>query len=198
MSKSLAAFACLSLSAVPAAPASASQGPPTPALARSGDVAAPSSARADYEAGHRAQAQQHDFPLAVTLLTRAIAAAPGFAAAYADRGMTYYQMENLPDASRDLARAIDLGMSDMMAKPVYSILGIVYRRMNRPDDAVRVYTAYLQRHANWDVLVQRGEAYQLGKDYGRARADFTRALDLSPSNPKAVEAVALLDLQANA
>jgi tetratricopeptide (TPR) repeat protein len=135
----IATFACLILTtAIPArfqpAIGQPAGGPP---LAQAG--MASSRAGSLYIQGHDAQVR-NDLPAALGLLDQVSILSPDFFPAYVDRGIVHYKMEQFESAASDLSRAIELGKPSSALRFAYKLLGICYRKLNRPLDAVRVYS----------------------------------------------------------
>ena len=68
-------------------------------------------------------------------------------------------------------------------------LGDVFRRHERFDEAIVVYSEALDRIGtvgpkNWDVLYMRGVAYEQTKQWPKAELDFLKALSLNPDEPR--------------
>ena len=144
--------------------------------------------------GHTAQSQ-NSLSVALDDLNQSIALSPSFFPAYMDLGITYFKMERCDSAVKDFAKAIEIGNGNPMLSTGYKLLGICYRKLNRPADAVRVYTDYINGTgaSDWDGINQRGEAYALAGDAANARKDYERALTLSPGNPKILGSMTVLD-----
>ena len=149
-----------------------------------------------YVQGHAAQAQ-NDLPTALDRLNQSIALSPMFYLSYMDRGITYYKMDRCDPATKDFAKAIEIGNGSPGLSFGYKLQGICYRKLNRPADAVRVYADYINGSgaSDWDGNNQRGEAYALAGDVANARKDFERALTLSPGNPKILGSMTVWDAQ---
>lgn len=149
-----------------------------------------------YLQGHDAQVR-NDFPLASSLLDQVITLSPDFFPAYVDRGIVHYKMAQFAAAAADFSKAIELGKPNSNLRYAYKLLGICYRKLNRPLDAVRVYSEYIDGagSGDWDGIAERGEAYAQAHDMEKARLDYQRALQLSPDNPRVMGMLTTLDLQ---
>ena len=114
-----------------------------------------------------------------------------------DRGIVHYKMQQFEAATTDLRRAIELGKPNSALRFAYKLLGICYRKLNRPLEAVRVYSEYLDGTGadDWDGVAERGEAYAQAHEAVKARQDYARALQLSPDNPRVMGMITTLDLQ---
>jgi tetratricopeptide (TPR) repeat protein len=182
---SMASFACLIL-------ATATTARSQPALGQ------PSSSQAGslYIQGHDAQVR-NDLPAASSLLDQVIALSPDFFPAYVDRGIVHYKMGQFESATSDLSKAIELGKANSSLRFAYKLLGICYRKLNRPLDAVPTYSEYLDGAGSddWDGVAERGEAYAQAHEATKARQDYQRALQRSPDNPRVMGMITTLDLQ---
>jgi tetratricopeptide (TPR) repeat protein len=149
-----------------------------------------------YIQGHDAQVR-NDLPAALGLLDQAITLSPDFFPAYVDRGIVHYKMGQFESAASDLSKAIELGNANSALRFAYKLLGICYRKLNRPLDAVRVYSEYLDGMGSddWDGVAERGEAYAQAHEAAKARQDYQRALQLSLNNPRVMGMITTLDLQ---
>jgi tetratricopeptide (TPR) repeat protein len=149
-----------------------------------------------YSQGHDAQAR-NDLPTALGLLDQAITLSPGFFMAYMDRGVVYFKMGRFDPAAADLSKAIELGRPNPTLRFAYKLLGASYRKLDRPLDAVRVYSEYIDGMGSddWDGIAQRGEAYAQAHETAKARQDYGRALQLSPDNPHVMGMITALDVQ---
>ena len=149
-----------------------------------------------YVQGHAAQVR-NDFPAALRLLDQVITLSPDFFPAYVDRGIVHYKMAQFESAASDLSKAIELGKPPPDLGFAYKLLGICYRKLNRPLDAVRVYSQYIDGagSGDWEGIAERGEAYAQTHETENARRDYQRALQLSPDNPRVMGMLTTLDLQ---
>jgi tetratricopeptide (TPR) repeat protein len=191
----MATFACLILAtAIPAPSQPAIDQPAGPPLAQAG--MASSQAGSLYIQGHDAQVR-NDFPAALGLLNQVTTLSPDFYPAYVDRGIVHYKMGQFESAASDLSRAIELGKPSSALRFAYKLLGICYRKLNRPLDAVSVYSEYIDGTGSddWDGVAERGEAYAQAHEAVKARQDYQRALQLSPDNPRVMGMITTLDLQ---
>jgi tetratricopeptide (TPR) repeat protein len=153
-------------------------------------------AKSLYIQGHDAQVR-NDLQTALGLLDQVIGLTPHFFPAYVDRGIVHYKMEQFELAASDFSRAIELGKPNATLRFSYKLLGTCYRKLNRPLDAVRVYSEYLNGagSTDWDGVAERGEAYAQAHDAVNASHDYQRALQLSPDNPQVMGMITVLDLQ---
>jgi tetratricopeptide (TPR) repeat protein len=149
-----------------------------------------------YIQGHDAQVRD-DLPAALGLLDQVTTLSPDFFPAYVDRGIVRYKMGQFESAASDLGKAIELGNANPALRFAYKLLGICYRKLNRPRDAVRVYSEYINGMGSddWDGIAERGEAYAQEHEMDKARQDYQRALQLSPENPRVMSMITTLDLQ---
>jgi tetratricopeptide (TPR) repeat protein len=186
-----ATFACLILAT--ALPATSEPLVQTP-LAQAGSVS--SQAGSLYKQGHDAQVR-NELPAALGLLDQVITLSPDFFPAYVDRGIVHYKMGQLESAVSDLSKAIELGKPNSALRFAYKLVGVCYRKLNRPLDAVRVYSEYIDGTGSddWEGITERGEAYAQAHEAAKARQDYQRALQLSPDNPRVVGMITTLDLQ---
>jgi tetratricopeptide (TPR) repeat protein len=149
-----------------------------------------------YIQGHDAQVR-NDLPAALSLLDQVISVSPDYFPAYVDRGIVHYKMGQFESAASDLSKAIELGKVSSTLRFAYKLLGICYRKLNRPLDSVRVYSEYLDGmgSGDWDGVAERGEAYAQAHEAAKARQDYQRALQLSPNNLRVMGMITALDLQ---
>jgi tetratricopeptide (TPR) repeat protein len=184
-------FVCLILAtALPATSAPLAQTP----LAQAATVS--SRAGSLYKQGHDAQVR-NDLPTALGLLDQVITLSSDFFPAYVDRGIVHYKMGQLELAASDLRKAIELGKPNPALRFAYKLAGVCYRKLNRPLDAVRVYSEYIDDTGSddWEGVAERGEAYAQAHEAANARQDYQRALQLSPDNPRVIGMITTLDLQ---
>ena len=106
-------------------------------------------------------------------------------------------MERCEAAVSDFSKAIELGRPSPALRFAYKLLGICYRKLNRPLDAVPVYNEYIAGAGSddWDGIAERGEAYAQAHEWVKAGQDYQRALQLSPDNPRVLGMITTLDLQ---
>jgi tetratricopeptide (TPR) repeat protein len=128
-----------------------------------------------YIQAHDAQVR-NDLAVALSLLDQVITLSPDFFPAYVDRGIVHYKMGQFESAASDLTKAIEFGKANSALRFAYKPLGICYRKLNRPLDAVRVYSEYLggMGSEDWDGVAQRGEAYAQAHEAVKARQDYQR------------------------
>lgn len=191
------ATACAALLLTLASPALAQSGQvPSPAGPPSVPAGASPEAWSLYRQGHAAQVSG-DLQAALGPLDQAIAMSPRFFMAYMDRGVVYFKMKRFEPAAADFSKAIEVGKPDPTLRFAYKLLGSCYRQLDRPLDAVRVYSQYIDGMGmdDWDGVAQRGEAYAQAHDAAKARQDYQRALQLSPDNPRVMGMITALDLQ---
>ncbi|WP_375393788.1 tetratricopeptide repeat protein [uncultured Sphingomonas sp.] len=167
--------------------------PPSPAL---GNAVSPEAWQL-YSQGHTAQSR-NDLSTALDRLNQAISLSPKLYLAYMDRGIVYFKMQQFDLAAKDFSEAIVLGNTAPGLQFGYKLLGICYRKLNRPADAIRTYTIYIDGPGgnDWDGINQRAEAYAQADDMTNARRDFERALQLSPNNPKVLGSLTVSDAKA--
>ena len=113
---------------------------------------------------------------------RALAIDPNFLEAWVDRGLAQLELGNPEPARRDLAQAMALGQP---APAVLAAHAEALARLGRHADAERAFAAVLGEHPNDPMLLSARGFARLGRDQPGAAADFDRALQLDPRNPRA-------------
>jgi arylsulfatase A-like enzyme/Flp pilus assembly protein TadD len=100
-------------------------------------------------------------------LEKVIAIQPNFAPAYRDRGLLAMREQNYEAGADDLARAVQMGLSDVLT---HNALGICYSRMNRLGDAIESYRRaiaadpkYAQAHLNLGFVYERMNQPEMAK-----------------------------------
>lgn len=99
-----------------------------------------------------------------------------------DRGLTHLELDDAAHALDDLRRGIALGGA---SPPLLAAEAEALSRLGRRDEAERIFDEAIRTSPNDAGLhVARGFS-RLGHDRAAAEADFRRALDLEPRNPRA-------------
>jgi tetratricopeptide (TPR) repeat protein len=125
-----------------------------------------------------ALARQHDYAGAIDVYSRAIAAEPGFATAYALRSIAYSNVRQPDRAMEDAARAVRLAPNSSQA---FRSRGLAYHNRGENDRAVADYTEALRINPKYARAYSgRGNAYRAKGDADRAIADYTEAVRLDP------------------
>jgi len=116
--------------------------------------------------------------------TRALQLDPKLNLARVNLGIALYNVPDLPGAQREAEKAI---AADASAPQPHYILGLIYKSLNRPDDAIAAFQRVLKidpRDTGANVNV--GQLYAQQRKYPEAIAAFRAAMSVEPYNATAV------------
>jgi tetratricopeptide (TPR) repeat protein len=115
---------------------------------------------------------------AVTHFTRAIELQPGYAKAYGNRGLAYFEQGNFDAAIADFDEAIRL---DPQLSGAYVNRAAWYIQRGRPDQAINDLTEAIRLEPDLvQAYVNRSFAFNAKGEYNRAIADCNEAIRLDP------------------
>ena len=96
------------------------------------------------------------------------------AAAYNERGLVYFARKDFRSAQSDFQKALEI---EPTLKEAIFNSAVTFEKMNKPDDAIKIYDKYLQLDPQFDyALYNRGRLKLEKKLYKDAIADFRAAL----------------------
>ena len=123
----------------------------------------------------RVQARE-DPAAALSSLEKLLSIQPQFALAFRERGLLEINLEQYAAASRDLEKAVELGLQD---PGTYNFLGITYSRTNRLDGAVDSYRRALASDPDFaEAHLNLAFAYQRLKQIADAQREYEIACRL--------------------
>jgi tetratricopeptide (TPR) repeat protein len=126
-------------------------------------------------------------------LDRIIAAKPGIALNYLERGDIYYLLNNLPLALKDYSTAISL---DDTQDNAYFGRGMTHGRMGLVEEGIADLSVYIKRHPDSSVAyTKRGVRNIWRGNLLEAERDLTRAVELDPSNAEAHDDLGVVHAQ---
>ncbi len=154
----------------------------TPAPPARTDGPSRTSPRLDVREQARALVEKGDFQGAYDLLTRAIAARPGDADIYNERGLVVLDERDYTGARRDFTEAVSIQPRHAAA---WSNRSVTRRRLDDPQGALSDASRAIQLDPRFaDAYSNRGLVLmELGR-IDEARRDFQQALALVPGHPR--------------
>lgn len=99
------------------------------------------------------------------------------AEAYEERGKIFHNAEKYQQAVEDFTKAVQLGRESGM---LYWYKGYSEMQLGHTDAGFQDYSRSLELHEYAGVRYNRGLIYSRWKEYEKAIADFTRAIELEP------------------
>jgi tetratricopeptide (TPR) repeat protein/transglutaminase-like putative cysteine protease len=157
----------------------AAMGAVMPAPRTAARAAPPGDAEALVQSGYDKMGAGRARP-ALADFDRAIALAPQWALAHADRGIALIHLGRLDEAEASLASALRLDDTEFAA---HQGMGRIAQMRGRGEDAVRAYTRSLELRAdNVATLSWRAEAYASLGRFDDALADMDRILAREPNH----------------
>lgn len=99
------------------------------------------------------------------------------AEAYEERGKIFHNAEKYQQAVEDFTKAVQLGRESGM---LYWYKGYSEMQLGHTDAGFQDYSRSLELHEYAGVRYNRGLIYSRRKEYEKAIADFTRAIELEP------------------
>lgn len=131
----------------------------------------------------------------VARLDRAIAAAPGIARNYVERGDAYALLNDFQRAVADYSSALLL---DDAQDDAYFGRGMAYGRMGLVDTGVADLSVYIARHPDSSVAyTKRGVRNIWRGNLQEAERDLTRAVELDPGNAEAHDDLGVVHAKQN-
>jgi tetratricopeptide (TPR) repeat protein len=118
--------------------------------------------------------QEGDYLTAIEQFNQAIAADPGYAAAYSNRCLSHIHLDEYTAAIADCTEAVRLNAADTEA---YLNRGLAYYRLGKPTEAIADYTQLLQfKPHDFRAYYNRGLAQAEQQAYREAIVDYGEAL----------------------
>ena len=117
-----------------------------------------------------------DTSAAIADYEKAVAIQGNFAQLRRDLGLLQFQRQNYTDASENLSRAVELGISDAT---LYNDLGISYNRTGHVRRAINAYKKALELDSNVaQTHLNLGFAYEQVKEKQLSKHEYSRACEL--------------------
>lgn len=140
-----------------------------------------------------ANLSQEEVSSKLAQLNRIIAAKPGLALNYVERGDIYYLLNNLSLALTDYAKAISL---DDTQDKAYFGRGMTLGRMGQVEEGIADLSVYIKRHPSSSVAyTKRGVRNIWRGNLQEAERDLTRAVELDSSNAEAHDDLGVVHAQ---
>jgi Zn-dependent proteases len=104
-----------------------------------------------------------------------------FPLSYVERSMTYFKLGNVDAAHKDQDAALYISERDALIRAEFNLQAYEGYLDWAEDYYGRVL---LRRPGSWYAYQGRGDAYRANNEYDKAIADYTKALDIHPREPR--------------
>ncbi len=124
---------------------------------------------------------KEEFQSAVGEFNKAISLLALFPLFYVVRSKVHFRLGNLEAAHSDQDSALRLSEKDSLVRPDFNLQGYEGYLDWAEDYYARVL---LKQPLSWYAYQGRADAYRMNSEYNKAIADYTRALEINPHEPR--------------